>query len=58
MQTTQAKQHLFKGRITELLARAGSCVKAVILLISVVFSSSTWAQDGTVSTRFTYRRSS
>ena len=45
MQTTQAKQHLFKGRMPELLARARSCVKAVILLILVVFSSSTWAQE-------------
>ena len=45
MQTTQTKQRLFKGRMPELLARAGSCVKAVILLISVVFSSSTWAQE-------------
>ena len=45
MQTTQTKQRLFKGRMPELLARAISCVKAVTLLISVIFSSSLWAQE-------------
>ena len=45
MQTTQTKQRLFKSHMPELLARARSCLKAVILLISVVFSSSTWAQE-------------
>lgn len=45
MQTTQAKQSLFKGRVPALLARARSCVKAVTLLSSVVFSSSSLAQE-------------
>ena len=45
MQTTQAKQRLSKGRMPELLARARNCVKALTLLISVVFSGSTWAQE-------------
>ena len=45
MQTTQAKQHLFKGRTPELMAPAISCLKALTLLISVIFSSSLWAQE-------------
>ena len=45
MQTTQAKQRLPKSRMPELLARARSCVKALTLLISVGFSSATWAQE-------------
>ena len=45
MQTTQAKQHLFKGRTRELMARAISCLKALTLLTSVIFSSSLWAQE-------------
>ena len=45
MQTTQTKERQFKGRMPELLARARNCVKAVTLLISVVFASATWAQE-------------
>ena len=45
MQTTQAKQHLLKGRMPELLAPAISCAKVLSLMMSVVLSSSTWAQE-------------
>ena len=45
MQTTQVKQCLFKGRMPDLLSRATSCAKALALLISVIFSSSIWAQE-------------
>lgn len=45
MQTTQVKQRLFKGRMPDLLSRATSCAKALALLISVIFSSSIWAQE-------------
>ena len=45
MQTTQTKQRLFKGHTSELMARAISCLKALTLLISVIFSSSLWAQE-------------
>ena len=45
MQTTQAKQRLFQRRMPDLLAPTLSCAKALTLLISVVFSSSIWAQE-------------
>ena len=45
MQITQAKQRLSKGRMPDLLAHTTSCVKALTLLISVIFSSATWAQE-------------
>ena len=49
MQATQTKKRQFKGRTPELLACARSCLKALTLLISVVFSSSTWAQGAAQS---------
>jgi len=49
MQTTQTKERQFKGRMPELLAPAISCAKALTFLISVVFSSSTWAQEAAQS---------
>ena len=45
MQTTQTKERQFKGRMPELFARARRCLKALTLLISVIFSSSIWAQE-------------
>lgn len=45
MQTTQTKERQFKGSMPELLAPAISCAKTLALLISVVFSSSIWAQE-------------
>lgn len=45
MQTTQAKQRLFQRRMPDLLVLTLSCAKALTLLISVVFSSSIWAQE-------------
>ena len=45
MQTTRAKQRLFKSRMPELLAPAISYTKALTLLISFVLSSSAWAQE-------------
>ena len=45
MQSTHAKQRLFEGRMPDLLAPAISCAKTLALLISVIFSSSIWAQE-------------
>lgn len=45
MQTIHAKQHLFKDRMPGLLAPAMSYLKALTLLMSVVFSSSIWAEE-------------
>ena len=45
MQTTQTKERQLKGRMPELFARARRCLKALTLLISVIFSSSIWAQE-------------
>ena len=49
MQATQTKERQFKGRTPELLACARSCLRALTLLISVVFSSSIWAQEAAQS---------